>query len=130
MKKDEQTQAVHRWLHYAQEDLQTAAELLKQAHVIPRHVCWLSQQAAEKSIKAALVFSQIDFPYSHDLDLLRNILPKTWQVKTKCFDLAELTEWAIESRYPGDWPDATVEDAQCALKQAESIYSLILEDII
>ena len=22
-------------------------------------------------------------------------------------DLAELTEWAVETRYPGEWPEAT-----------------------
>ena len=129
MNKDDKIKEVYHWLRYAEEDLQAASDFLKQTHVIPRHVCWLSQQAAEKSIKAALVFLQIDFHRSHDLDLLRNQLPDNWQIKTQCPDLAELTEWAVESRYPGDWPDATVEDAQRAFKQAQFIYTLITKDL-
>lgn len=27
-------------------------------------------------------------------------------------DLADLTVWAVEARYPGDWPEATREDAR------------------
>ena len=49
--------------------------MLESASIVPRHVCWLAQQAAEKAIKAVLVFLQIDFPRSHDLDALRNLAP-------------------------------------------------------
>ena len=40
----------------------------------PRHACWLSQQAAEKALKAALVLERVEFPFTHDLDALRNLL--------------------------------------------------------
>ena len=29
---------------------------------------------------------------------------------------------AVEARYPGDWPEATFEDATRAVEMAESIY--------
>ena len=64
-----------RWLRYAREDLEAAEGMLESASILPRHVCWLAQQAAEKAIKAVLVFLQIDFPRSHDLDALRNLAP-------------------------------------------------------
>lgn len=50
-----------RWLRYAEEDLITAETLLKQPHIPPRQCCWHAQQAAEKTLKAALIFLQIDF---------------------------------------------------------------------
>lgn len=117
-----------RWLRYAWEDLETGEHLLKEQDFIPRHVCWLSEQAIEKALKAILVFLQIDFPRSHDLDGLRNLIPSGWQVKTDYPDLAELTEWAVESRYPGDWPDASREDAFSALKQAQQVWKTIMDD--
>jgi HEPN domain-containing protein len=119
-----------RWLRFAREDLEAAEALLGQANFIPRHACWLAEQAAEKALKAALVSQQVNFPFRHDLDALRNLLPDGWHVKTQHRDLAELTEWAVEARYPGDWPDATVEDARHAAKQARGVYESVLGDLV
>lgn len=55
------------------------------------------------------VARHIQFSFRHDLDALRNLLPDDWAVKQQQPDLAELTEWAVEARYPGDWPDSTAE---------------------
>lgn len=52
----------------------------------------------------------------------RNLVPNDWQVKTKHADLAALTEWAVEARYPGDWPDATEADARAAVEQARAVW--------
>jgi HEPN domain-containing protein len=99
--------------------------LLAQRVIVPRHICWLAQQAAEKAIKAMLVFLALDFPRRHDLDALRNLIPDDWQVKTEHPDLATLTEWAVEARYPGDWPDATEADARAAVEQARAVWESI-----
>jgi len=79
--------------------------------------------------KAALFALQVNFPRAHDLDLLRNLLPDGWQVKERFSDLAEMTEWAVESRYPGNWPEAIESDAEKALEQARQIWNVIGEDI-
>jgi HEPN domain-containing protein len=79
-----------RWLSYAQEDLEAAEALVEQQTVVPRHICWLAQQAAEKALKAVLVFLGVEFPRRHDLDALRNLIPTDWEVKQQHPDLAEL----------------------------------------
>lgn len=128
MNMDEHIVEARRWLQYSREDLQTAETLLTQTRIY-RHICWLAQQAVEKMVKAALFGLQIDFPRAHDLDLLRNLLPDSWKVKDQFPDLAALTEWAVESRYPGDWPEATESDAKFALEQARDFWKVIKEDI-
>ena len=80
------------------EDLITAETLLKQPHVPPRQACWHAQQATEKAIKAVLVFLEIDFPRTHDLDALRNLVPDSWHLKTAHPDLSNLTRWVAEAR--------------------------------
>jgi len=90
-----------RGLRFAQEDLRVAERLLASPDSVPRHVCWFAQQAAEKSLKAGLVLEGIEFPFRHDLDGLRNLLPPGWSVKEAYPDLGELTAWAVEARYPG-----------------------------
>ena len=81
----------------------------------------MAQQAAEKAIKSALVFLAIDFPKTHDLDAPRNLLPGGWHLRRTSEDLAELTEWSVEARYPGDWPEATGADALRALAKAKAV---------
>lgn len=114
-----------RWLQYAEEDLLAAEAALGREDTFPRHVCWLAQQSAEKALKAVLVFLQVDFPRSHDLDALRNLIPDGWRLKVEHPDLASLTEWAVEARYPGDWPDAVEADARSAARQARAIWESV-----
>jgi HEPN domain-containing protein len=130
MSENEKGSEVQRWLRYALEDLETGEALLNQQTVIPRHICWLAQQSAEKAPKAALIFLQIDFPRRHDLDALRNLLPSGWNIKEEQPDLAALTEWSVEARYPGDWPDATEDDARIAIEQARVVWQLINADLL
>jgi HEPN domain-containing protein len=118
-----------RWLRYAQEDSRAAEAMLGRDDTYPRHACWLAQQAAEKALKGALIFEQIDFPFSHDLDRLRDLLPEGWRVKIECPDLAELTEWAVEARYPGDMPEAVDADALNAAQQARAVIKSIVADL-
>ena len=114
-----------RWLRFSEEDLSVASRLMTGIPTAPRHACWLCQQAAEKALKAALVLEGIEFSFTHDLDALRNRLPESWSVRTTHSDLAELTEWAVETRYPGDWPEPTDADAARAELEARAIYNSI-----
>ena len=114
-----------RWLRYSAEDLDVARVLLRSHASASRHVCWLSQQAAEKALKAALVLEGTEFPFTHDLDALRNRLPEDWQVRTTHADLAELTQWAVETRYPGDWPEATEPDAIRSEAEARAVHNSV-----
>ncbi len=122
---DLNTQEAIRWLQYARQDLETADKMVKEGGFVYRHVCFWSQQAAEKALKAIFVYLQIDYPWRHDLDALRNQLPNDWPVKGEYSDLARLTEWAVEARYPGDWEEATLQDAQTACDLARAIVDSI-----
>ncbi|MCY3990242.1 MAG: HEPN domain-containing protein [Caldilineaceae bacterium] len=93
-----------RWLRFAAEDLAAAQRMLADRSSAPRHVCRHAQQATERALKAAPAPEGIDFPFTHDLNALRNLLPASWSVRTEHADLAGLTEWAVQTRYPGEWP--------------------------
>lgn len=128
MSETEQAREAKRWLKYAREDLHTAQVILGDATIAYRHVCWLAQQCAEKSIKAILIYLQIEFHRIHDLDTLRDLLPEGWLVKKQFPDLAILTEWAVEARYPGNWREASETDARFAVRQAADMLDAILVD--
>ncbi|CAN5700201.1 HEPN domain-containing protein [soil metagenome] len=117
-----------RWLSYADDDLQAAEALLAHPEVAPRLSCFLAQQAVEKAIKAALIASGIEFPRHHNLDALRSLLPADWKIRTAHTDLAELTAWSVAARYPGEWPEATIDDAQSAITLANAVVTSIAMD--
>ncbi len=128
MSEAERVTEAWRWFKYAREDLTAAETMLKETGFVPRQACWLAQQAAEKALKAVLVYLQIDFPRRHDLDMLRNLIPTDWRVRNRYPDLAALTEWAVEALYPGDWAEATEADAKTAVEQARGIWESVQGD--
>lgn len=117
-----------RWLRYAREDIGVAERLLSEAPASPRHACFFFQQAAEKALKAALLLEGIGFPFTHDLDALRNLFPDDRPIRAAHPDLAELTEWGAESRYPGDWPEPTEADARRAEADARAVYESVVAE--
>ena len=114
-----------RWLRYAEEDLTTAETFLGHPHVPPRQVCWHAQQAAEKALKAALIFLQIDFRRTHDLSVLQDLFPDSWQLKTAPPNLKDLNRWAVEARYPANMQEATEADASKAVEQARAVWTSV-----
>ena len=115
-----------RWLRYAREDLALAQDLVEQGHRVPRHPCWLAQQAAEKAIKAALVLTDGDAPFLHDLEVLLNLLSEGWPEELALADLEGLTQWASDARYPVDQPEPSTENAGHSVAEARTVYDAIV----
>jgi HEPN domain-containing protein len=104
--------------------------LAADSSVPPRLACGLSQQAAEKAIKGALVFAQVDFPRSHDLNALRELLPGEWAMRAEFSDLTWLADWIIDSRYPENLGGATEADAVRAIAEARAILATLAKDLL
>lgn len=120
MANDDVIAEASRWLALAEEDMRGAEAMASEDAFSPRHVCWYSQQAAEKALKTVLVFEQVAFPFSHDLEQLRALVPIGWRVRGVQADLPTLSRWAIEGRYP-DSDAPTDEDATAALTAAREV---------
>ena len=124
MPKSELERAVERWLEHAQGDLLSAKAILRDEHLPPRVACFLAQQAAEKAVKAVLVAKQIDVPRTHDLEALVALIPANSQLKEMIAVLGGMSQWAVEARYPGDWPEATRQEAAEAVSVAGEALTL------
>ena len=94
---------VARWLAYADGDLLAARTLITNHDIDRRIICSLAQQAAEKSLKAALIAEGIEPPRTHNLDSLIDLLSPESPLRRSGGDLASLTFWAVESRYPTEY---------------------------
>ena len=114
-----------RWMRYSREELALAKAIASGADAPARLVCWHSQQAAEKALKAPLIISGIPFPRTHNLVALRAMLPSALAEKMDITLLAELTQWGVESRYPGDWDEPSVEVATAMFDAAEGVVAAV-----
>lgn len=123
MANDDVVAEASRWLALAEEDMRGAEAMASEDAFSPRHVCWYSQQAAEKALKTVLVFEQVAFPFSHDLEQLRALVPIGWRVRAVQADLPTLSRWAVEGRYP-DSDAPTDEDATAALTAAREVVAV------
>lgn len=121
--------ATRRWFRQASADLRAAEAAVSNPEMEPNHACFLAQQAAEKAVKTVLVYLQLDFPFTHGLDTLRNLVPEGWRIKEERLQLYDLSRWAVQARYPGDWPDPTEADAREAVRQARAVYEAVLHDL-
>ena len=125
---EQERQATTReWLERARQELRAAEGAARVSPSAFATLCYLAQQVTEKALKAVLVFEQIEYPFSHDLDDVRNLIPCGWRVKEQYPDLKWLSDWAIEGRYPGR--DPTAGEAQRALEHARSILESVEQDL-
>lgn len=79
-----------------------------------------AQQCGEKYLKALLVDRGLTPPRTHDLVALSNqCLYAGVIIPVSTADLQRLSDYAVQSRYPGD--DPTVEEAKDAFAIAKAI---------
>ena len=72
------------------------------------------------ALKSVLVFEQIKIPKTHDLEFLLTLIPEKWNLNKLNCNLESLTEWAVESRYPSNWDEATEDDAVSAVRKCSN----------
>jgi HEPN domain-containing protein len=85
-------------------------------------LCFDAQQAAEKSIKAVLVHRQIDFPKTHNIRALLELLDPTGsEISKEIWQAIDLTNYAVETRYPGPAEPVTRKEYRQALTVAGKV---------
>jgi HEPN domain-containing protein len=121
---------VREWLEKADEDLSVAEYLVSSDRPYYGAVGFHAQQAAEKYLKAFLVCRQIEFPKTHDLDKLLDLVATVAEPLAHSLrDVNLLSVYGVETRYPADLPDLTLTQAQTAVSLAtrtrEAVYGVI-----
>ena len=121
---------VKRWLAKADEDIHVLNDLLKsEPEYYTGSICFHAQQAAEKYLKAFLVYHSIDFPRTHDLDFLLSLCIKI-ESSLESINLMDLSEFGVAIRYPDDFLVPTISDAQFYSRLASEIGTIIKSKIV
>ena len=121
---------MRQWLDKAHKDLQAAMILFNSNIEDYENVGFHAQQAAEKFLKALLVRYQAEFPKTHSIGVLRQLVAQIDQTLAKHLAPADaLTPYGVEFRYPGDLAPLSHDQGAQALQLAEQTRDLILSHL-
>ena len=119
-----------RWLDKANDDLRWAAASLKET--VLHGVCFASQQAAEKALKAFLLHSGKQLRKIHDLSaLLEECIEIDNDFQQLIDQAATLSGYYVESRYPdiGDFIGYTRDQSEEAFQFAKDVVAFVAEKL-
>jgi HEPN domain-containing protein len=98
------------WLLRARGNLTLAEKGGRMKGVLLEDLCFNAQQAAEKALKAVCLAQGMDFPKTHSLVQLMDILEANGVgISNSVRDADVLTQYAVQSRYPGVEEEITIE---------------------
>ena len=111
------------WLNRARSSLQRSKIGAVDPYIFLEDLCYDAQQTAEKSIKAVFILYHIKFPKTHDIGYLLDILDtNNIFIPNDILEGRILTQYAIETRYPGDYEPITEDEYNEALKISSEIF--------
>jgi len=86
--------------------------------------------SCRKFIKAFLVRYQVEFPKSHNVALLRQLVARVDPRLAETLVAADaLTPYGVEFRYPGDLPSVSRDEGEKAIRLAAQTRALITESL-
>lgn len=122
---------VQQWWAKAEEDLDVARHLLDYDTPYLNSVGFHAQQAAEKFMKALLVYYQIEIIQTHDLGKLLDLVSTREQsLADSLTDVTALNPYGVDVRYPSDSPEITPEEAENAIELATQVKSIIQPKVL
>ena len=108
------------WLRRAESNLNIAIRS-KGESVFLEDLCFEAQQSAEKALKALLIFIKGDYPKVHSFTVLLNQLEGQVLVPVSILEVVELSDYAVQVRYPGDYYPVSEEEYERAIELATRV---------
>jgi len=125
--EDVKMEFVRDWARKAESDFRTAQHLFSGGVDYVDGTTFHAQQAAEKYLKAFLVWHQIEISKTHNIEALLKLAETgDAEIPEVLAEATDLTPYGVEYRYPGDYPEATLEDAKHATDLAMLVRSEVL----
>ena len=63
------------------------------------------------------------------MDVLRDLLPERWKLKTELPNLGNLNKWAAEARHPEAAQEPTEADASEAVEHARAVWTSVSTEL-
>ncbi len=119
---------VREWVEKAAEDLGVAEHILGAQLPYLGTTLFHSQQAAEKMLKAYLIWHDQPFRKTHELEALLTACISIDQGFGTLVPAAKsLTRYAVDQRYPGGGGKPTLREAEDAIRLAHDVCAFVLD---
>jgi HEPN domain-containing protein len=117
---------VKKWLIKAHNDLKVAENLMKLSseEAINEAICFHSQQAVEKFLKAYLITRNAEFGKTHNLEYLLELCVKK-DDEFKGIEVGNLSFYAVEVRYPDEFYIPSIDEAKECLMIARKVKEFV-----
>lgn len=121
------TELILRWLSKAEDDLKIAKITFNDPEPVHWIAAFHAQQAAEKYLKALLVYQDTEFGKTHDIGYLLQLC-KNCQAEIEKFKQYAiiLTDFAVESRYPFPRTEPSRDETKQAIETAHLIGQFVI----
>jgi len=115
-------QRAREWLKRAKSNLARAKAGRISKDILYEDLCFDAQQAVEKALKSVCILQGIKFSKVHDISYLMELLEnKDIKIPKRLQRAKILTDYAVETRYPGDYTPIDEDMYKDALKLAKEI---------
>jgi HEPN domain-containing protein len=105
------------WIERAKSSMELAgAEIIRYIHY--EDLCFQLQQAAEKSLKGLLIYYGIEPEFTHNIEILLKELKSHTEIPENIKVAVQLTNYAVQTRYPGEYDEITKEEYEESIKIA------------
>ena len=93
-------------------------------------LCFDAQQAVEKSLKSLLIHHGVEVKKTHSISYLLTLLEDVIdEIPENVCDAEILTEYAVTTRYPGDWAPVGENEYHNAIELAKKTYEWVLQKL-
>lgn len=121
---------VEDWMIRARSNLFRARSGKCSEEILFEDLCFDCQQAVEKSLKGLLIAHDTEVPRTHIIGVLLECLEKTGvSLPASLLMASELTEFAVQTRYPGIYEPVTEEEFLEAREMAEQVYTWVTHEL-
>ncbi len=112
------------WLKRAESNFSIGLTI-KKKNILLEDLCFEFQQAAEKALKALLIYYGEEVPYTHSFVVILDKLKKHIEIPEKIKEVTDLTDYAVQCRYPGDYLSVNEKEYLSALKITKNILAWV-----
>ncbi len=119
------------WLKRARSNLERARIGRIREEILYEDLCFDCQQSTEKALKALLISFNRQFPPTHSIARLLEIISQAgFEIPEEVLKAMDLTDYAVKTRYPGESEPITDKEYKEALLIAETVYDWVSDAIM
>lgn len=110
------------WLKRAKSNLKMS-KIHKDKDIYYEDLCFEAHQCAEKSLKALLIMHDSEIPKTHSFSVLITKLEEHLEIPEEIRAVGELSDYAVQTRYPGDYVKIEQNEYIKAVELAERVHN-------